>query len=110
MAEDTPEIDPEKEARRIVNKYLSETGWPNEIRKRTLGQALPAADREIKFKQVEQMELTADENFGAEVDKWRAERSKISRSVLSKIFELLGKRSDLTFFAKRIVHRLKEEL
>jgi hypothetical protein len=110
MAEIKPEIDPDTEARRIVSKYLSETGWPNEMKKMALAQALSAADRDIKFKQIEEMELAADENFGAEVDRLRAERSKISRAVLSKILKLLGRRSDLTFFAKRMVNRLKEEL
>jgi hypothetical protein len=110
MADDTPEIDPETEARKIVNKYLSEIGWPNEMKKMATGQALSAADWDIKFRQTEEMELAADENLGAEVDRLRAERSKISRAVLSKILELLGKRSDLTFFAKRMVNRIKEEL
>lgn len=110
MAEEAPEIVPEIEAKRILNKYLSEIGWPNEMKKMASAQALSAADWDIKYRQIEEMELVADENFGAEVDKWRAERSKISRAVLSRIVELLEKRSDLTFFAKRIVSRLKEEL
>jgi len=110
MAEDTPEIDPDTEARRIVNKYLSEIGWPNEMKKMAIAQILTVADRDAKFSQIEEMELAADENLGAEVDRLRAENSKISRAVLSKILELLGRRSDLTFFAKRMVNRLKEEL
>ena len=110
MAEETPEIDPDKEARRIVNKYLSEIGWPNEMKKMAIAQIFTVAERDAKFSQIEEMELAADENLGAEMDRWRAERSKVSRAVLSRILELLGKRSDLTFFAKRMINRLKEEL
>jgi hypothetical protein len=44
------------------------------------------------------------------VDRWRTERTKLSKAVLSKILELLGKRSDLSYFAKRMLARLKEEL
>ncbi len=72
MAEEAPEIVPEIEAKRILNKYLSEIGWPNEMKKMASAQALSAADWDIKYRQIEEMELVADENFGAEVDKWRA--------------------------------------
>jgi hypothetical protein len=110
MAEGTPEMDPGKEARRIVNKYLSELGWAKEQKNMVVRQLIPAIEKDVKLRQGDDMELAADEHFGTEVDRWRNERSKLSKAILSKVLELLGKRSDLSYFAKRMVRRLKEEL
>ncbi len=110
MAEEKPEIDAGAEARRIVNRYLSELGWAREFKNMVLRQLLPAVEKDAKMRRGDEMELAADGNFGAEVDRWRAERSKTSKAVISKILELLGKRSDLSYFAKRMVNRMKEEL
>ena len=110
MAEGTPEIDPEKEARRIVNRYLSEVGWAKEYKNMAVRQLIPAIEKDVKLRQGDDMELAADEHFGTEVDRWRGERTKLSRAVMSKIFGLIEKRSDLSFFAKKMVSRIKEEL
>jgi len=110
MAEEAPEIDPGVEARRIVNKYLSELGWAKEYKNMVVRQLIPAIEKDVKLRQGDEMELAADEHFGAEVDRWRGERSKPSKAVLSKILELLKNRSDLSYFAKRMVNRLKEGL
>lgn len=110
MAEETPEIDATTEARRIVNQYLSELGWGRQLKTYTIGQVMRPSDRDMELKRGDEMELTADEHFGAEVDRWRAERSKLSKAVLSQILEILGKRTNLSFFAGRILARLKEEL
>jgi len=109
MAEDEIEIDPVAEAKRIVNRYLSELGWTGEFKRAVVRQLIPAIEKDAKMKQADEIALVADENFGAEVDKWRQEKSKTSKAVLSEILQLLGKRSDLSFFGKRIVNRLKEE-
>jgi hypothetical protein len=108
MAEGTPEIDPGTEARRIVNKYLSEVGWAKEYKNMAVRQLIPAIEKDVKLRQGDDMELAADEHFGTDVDRWRNERSKLSKAVLSKVLELLGKRSDLSYFAKRMVSRIKE--
>jgi hypothetical protein len=110
MAEVTPEIDPGMEAKRIVNRYLSELGWAKEYKNMVVRQLLPAIEKDVKLRQGDDMELAADDHFGTDVDRWRGERSKLSRAVMSKIIELIGKRSDLSFFAKRMIARLKEEL
>jgi hypothetical protein len=109
MAEETPELDPGLEARRIVNKYLSELGWAKEYKNMVVRQLIPAIEKDVKLRQGDEMELAADEHFGAEMDRLRKDGSKPSKAVLSRILELLGKRSDLSFFAKRIMARLKEE-
>jgi len=103
-------MDPEAEARRIVNKYLSELGWAREHKNTVVRQLIPAIEKDVKLRQGDEMELAADEHFGAEVDRWKGERTELSTAVLLKILELLGKRSDLSYFAKRIVNRLKEEI
>jgi hypothetical protein len=110
MAEETPQIDPVVEAKKIVNRYLSELGWAREFRNTVLRQLIPAIEKDVKLKNAEEMELVADEHFGADVDIWRAERSAVSKAVLKEIVEKLGKRTDLTYFGQRIMRRLKEEL
>jgi hypothetical protein len=110
MAEETPQIDPVIEAKRIVNRYLSELGWAREFRNTAVRQLIPETEKGVKLKNADEMELAADEHFGADVDIWRAERSDISKSVLRGIVDRLGKRSDLTYFGQRIIRRLKEEL
>jgi hypothetical protein len=110
MAEDTSGIDPAAEARRIVNRYLSEIGWAKEFKNQMIRQIIPPTERDEKLRQADEMELAADEHFGEDVDRWRAERSDISRSILKDILERLGKRSDLTYFGKQIIRRLKDDL
>lgn len=110
MAEKTPEIDAFSEARQIVNKYLSELGWAKEYKNMAVRQLLPAVEKDAKLRQGDEMELAADEHFGTEVDRWRGERTKLSRAVLANVLELLRKRSDLSYFAKRMVNRIKEDL
>jgi len=118
MSEETPptrrsgqaQIDPAAEARRIVNKYLSEIGWTKEYKNQVIRELIPPIERNVKLKKIEEMELAADEHFGEDVDRWRAERSDISKSVLREIVARLGKRTDLTYFGQRIVKRLKEEI
>lgn len=110
MAEEKPEIDPAAEARRIVNRYLSELGWSKEFKNQVIRQLITPIERDVKLRQAEEMELTADEHFGADVDQWRAEKSDLSKSVLREIADRLGKRSDLTFFSQQIIRRLKDEL
>jgi hypothetical protein len=110
MAEDTSGMDPAAEARKIVNRYLSEIGWTKEFKNQIIRQVIPPAEIDVKFKQADEMELAADEHFGAAVDSWRAERSDLSKAVLKEIVNRLGKRADLTYFGQRIVRRLKDEL
>jgi hypothetical protein len=110
MAEETPQIDPVKEAQKIVNRYLSELGWAREFRNTVIRQLIPAIEKDVKLKNAEEMELVADEHFGADVDRLRAESSMISKAALKGIVDKLGKRSDLTYFGQRIMRRIKEEL
>jgi hypothetical protein len=110
MSEEASEIDPAAEARRIANKSLSELGWAKEFKNQVIRQLIPPIERDVKLRQAEEMELAADEHFGAAVDSWRAERSDLSKAVLKEIVNRLGKRADLTFFGQRIVRRLKDEL
>jgi len=44
------------------------------------------------------------------VDRWRKSEDASRRIVLTEIVKELGHRSDLGFFGKRIVDRLKREL
>ena len=110
MAEETPQIDPVVEANKIVNRYLSELGAAKGFKNLVIRQLIPPAERDIKLRQADEMELAADEHFSADVEIWRAERSDISKAVLKEIIARLGKRTDLTYFGQRIMKRLKEEL
>lgn len=104
------EVDPVIEAKRIVNRYLSELGWSNEFKEQIVRELIPAADREIKLRNADAMELVADEHFGVEIDRLRNERTKTSLAILAEVAEQLGKRKNISFFGKRIIKRIKEEL
>jgi hypothetical protein len=108
MAEEELVIDPATEGRRIANKYLSELGAARETREQIMREGIPEVHKILKLHKVEEMQLEADEEFGSEVDKWRKENTKIAKALLAEVYRILGKRSDLTFFGKRIVHRLRE--
>jgi len=110
MAEEAPEVNPVKEARRMVNMYLSELGWSREKKRTVERQLIPAVEKNPKIRDAEEVELMADEHFGAQLDKWREERSKTSWLVLTEVVKLLGKRNDLSVFGKRMINRIKEEL
>ena len=110
MAEEAPQIDPAAEGRRIVSGYLNELGWAKEMMRMVVNQLIPAVQKAAKIEQAEEATSAADEHFGAEVDKWRADHTKLGRSVLKEIMKKMGKRSDLSYFGKRMMARIKEEL
>jgi len=110
MAED---FDPVEEGRRIAHQYLSKRGWAVE-RRRSLNQQLtPAVNREEfenKQRQCDQMEEGAEEIFSSEIERWRHDSSSQAREVLRTIYQIMGRRNDLGFFAKRIMQYLKRTL
>ena len=101
-----------EEGRRIARTYLSKHGWAREWRRTLNRQLYPEVNREefeAKERQCDQMEEEAEEIFSAAYEKWRKEDNPAGREVRRGMYEILGKRSDLGFFAKRIVDRLKRE-
>jgi hypothetical protein len=108
MAEEEKAFDAVAEGRKIANTYLSEIGAAREFREQVMREIGPEVRKILKLQKYEDMRAEADENLGADVDKWRKESSKDSNILLSEIYRILGNRTDLTFFGKRIVHRLRE--
>jgi hypothetical protein len=104
------EFNPASEGRRICREYLSRRGWSASFRRTTYRQVYPAFQREeleAKERQIDQREQEAEEIFSREVERLRADPSPQAKEVLQVIVEILGKRSDLGFFAQRIIERLK---
>ena len=64
---------------------------------------------EAKERQCDRMGEEAEEFFSAAYEKWRKEDNPAGREVRRGMYDVLGKRTDLGFFAKRIVDRLKRE-
>lgn len=107
------EFDPKQEGQRIAREYLSKRGWAREARSTTFRQTYPAFQREefeAKERQIDQKEEEAEEVFSREVERWRHDPSLQAREVLQAIVAMMGSRSDLGFFAKRIVARLKRDI
>lgn len=107
------EFNPAEEGRRIAHEYLSKRGWAQEWRRTVNRQLYPGVSREEfeeKERRCDQMEEEAEEIFSRKVERWRHDPSPQAKEVLRAIIEVLGKRTDLGFFAKRIVDRLKKEL
>jgi hypothetical protein len=106
------EFNPTEEGRRIAREYLSKRGWAREWRRTLFRQLYPAVQREEyeeKQRRCDQMEEEAEEFFSREVERWRHDPSPEAKEVLRAIYEMLGHRTDLGFFAKRIIERLKRE-
>jgi len=106
------EFNPVEEGRRYAREYLSKRGWAREWRRTLSRELYPAVNREEfeeKERRCDQMEEEAEETFSREVERWRRDTSPQAKEVLRAIFEMLGKRTDLGFFAKKIVDRLKRE-
>ncbi len=110
MAEE--ELNPLEEGRRIARGYLSKRGWTREWRRTLNRQLYPGFQREefeTKQRQCDQMEEEAEELFSRNVERWRRDPSPQAKELLRAIVDVMGKRLDLGFFAKRIVDRLKKE-
>jgi hypothetical protein len=111
MAE--PEFNPTEVGKSIAREYLSKHGWAGEWRRTLSRQFYPGCQREefeAKQRQCDQMEEEAEEVFSRNVERWRRSVLPQKREVLQAIVDMMGKRTDLGFFAKRIVDRLKREL
>ncbi|MFC1559662.1 hypothetical protein ACFLZ2_00585 [Candidatus Margulisiibacteriota bacterium] len=108
MAEE--EINPQTEGMRIVKQYISELGWSRELKRNAWRQLIPSIEKDPKLRHGDQMEEDAEGKFAAEVDNWRRSKAKEAKEVLRVILEHLRKRSDLGFFGKRTINRIKEDL
>ena len=107
------EFNPSEAGRRIAREYLSKLGWAKEWRRTLNTQLYPAVEREVleeKERHVDQMEEAAEAGLSTAYDQWRHDLSPQAREVLQGIYEILGKRSDLGFIAKRIVERIRATL
>lgn len=106
------QFNPVEEGRRIAREYLSKRGWAREWRRTLSRQLYPEVQREEfeeKQRRCDQMEAEAEEFFSAAYERWRKDPSPQAKQILRTIYEMLGKRLDLGFFAKRIIDRLKRE-
>jgi len=109
VAEEEQEFDAAEEARKIVSGYINRLGWSTENKRMIINQLIPFAQMEPKLQDAEEVELSADEYFGGEVDRWRKDGSKRARQVLNEVLRLIEHRSDLSLMGKRMRARLKEE-
>jgi len=104
------EFKPEEVGKHIVREYLSKRGWALEWRRSLNRQLYPGFQREeleAKQRQCDQMEEEAEALLSQEVERWRHDPSAEAEQVLRTILEMLRKRTDLGFFAKKIVEHLK---
>ena len=107
------EFNPREAGRRIAGEYLSKHGWAREWRQVLSRQIYPGSQREefeAKEREVDQIEQDAEDAFSRSVERWRQSVLPQKNEVLRAIVELMGKRTDLGYFAQKIVERLKREL
>ena len=106
------EFNPEETGKHIAREYLSKRGWTQEWRRTLNRQLYPGFQRdelEAKERQCDQMEEEAEALLSQEVERWRHDPTPEAEQVLRTILEMLGKRTDLGFFAKQIVEHLKRK-
>ena len=90
--------------------YLSKRGWALEWRRTLNRQLYPGFKREefeAKERQCDQMEEEAEEYLSREFERVRHDPSPLAKYVLMAIYNILGSRTDLGFFARRIMEKLK---
>ena len=107
------EFNPTEEGLRIANEYLSKRTWAREWRQAMNRQVYPGFQREEfegKERQCDQQEEEAEAVFSTQIDRYRHDPSPQAKEVLQTVLDILGKRTDLGFFARRIVERLRREL
>ncbi len=107
--EEEQELDPSAEAKRIFSGYLNKLGWAAEQKRMIVNQLTPFAQKDEKLREGDELEFSADEYFGGEIDTLRHENSKTAKKILAEVLKLLEGRADLSFFGKRMRTRLKEE-
>lgn len=106
------EFNPAEEGRRIAREYLSKRGWAREWRQTLNREVYPEVNREEfegKEHRCDQMEDEAEEYISHQYEIWRHDPSPQAREVLFAVYEMLGKRHDLGFFANKIMDRLRTE-
>ncbi len=107
MAEDR--IDYREAGRKIAREYLSKRGWARERRRNLERQLNPAFNREEfeeKQRQCDQMEEEAEAFISSQYEELRHSTAPQVKDVISGIYEIMGRRNDLGFFAKRIIDRI----
>lgn len=106
-------MDPIQEGRRIALNYLSKLGWTKEWRRTVFMEIRPAwrrEEEEEKFRTADRMLENAEADFSAEFEKLRKDPSPQAKEMLKGIYAVLKNRTDLGFFAKRIVERIRRML
>jgi hypothetical protein len=109
----TEELDPAKEAQRIVRQYLSQRGWARQWRQTLAREIYSAARREeleSKQRRCDQMEEAAEQAFDREIDYWQKSASPQAEKILPLIHEMLRHKTDLGFFARKIIEHLGRKL
>ncbi|MFH1347373.1 MAG: hypothetical protein ABIH22_01655 [Candidatus Margulisiibacteriota bacterium] len=107
------EFNPREVGRRIAAEYLSKRGWAREWRQALNRQLYPGFQRdefEAKEKECDRIESEAEDVFSRSVERWRQSILPQKNEVLAVMVEMMGGRTDLGYFAKKIVERLKREL
>ncbi|MBU0672114.1 MAG: hypothetical protein KJ732_03700 [Candidatus Margulisbacteria bacterium] len=107
------EFNPQEAGRRIAAEYLSKRRWAHEWREALNRQLYPGFEREefeAKERECDHIEEEAEDNLSQSVELWRHSVLPQKNEVLLAILEMLGQRTDLGFYAKRIVARLRREL
>lgn len=108
MAEEN--VNPQKEAFKIVDKYLSELGWAREYKNNVMREIGRAYEKDQKFRQGDQKEEIADGAFASEIDDLIQKKTKQSKEILEIIYKKLKNRNDLGFYGKRMMKRIKDHL
>jgi hypothetical protein len=111
--EEKSKSDATSEGRRIARNYLSKLGWAREWRRTITREIRPAWTREVmedKFRRADALEEEAEANLSSEFERLRKSAEPSARETLKTILVELGHRTDLGFFGKRILARLREML
>ncbi|MBN2058152.1 MAG: hypothetical protein JW782_05105 [Candidatus Saganbacteria bacterium] len=106
------EFNPAETGRQIAAEYLSKRLWARERRRLLDRLVYPAFQREEleeKEREIDRLEQEAEDNFSQSVERWRHSVLPQKNEVLKAVLRHLRGRTDLGYFARRIVQRLEHE-
>ena len=101
---------PNREAHRIAGAYLSKLGWTREWRRNIVNEIPPdwrREDIEEKNRQADALEDEAESEFSLEFDLLRKSPDPKAKEILREILRILGHRTDLGFYGKKILTRIR---
>lgn len=103
-------VDPELEAQRIAQGYLTGMAHVRQKREVLNRQLLRGEAWNAKYDEIQEQSMAVDEEFSEAIAYWKSRATRSAKEVLWKIVDRLKNRRDFSPIGKSIVERLRKEV